>query len=236
MSPRKPSHRMHAVAGIFTACVLTVLGASGCSVTLRADAAAAPTSQAGISSEASTTPTPTVSATATAPAPAAAQQSPSTTATNNAARVSSLNRAEAMLMDLNTRPVMNGMPVVFRSASNDMQCSVDVDAAACYFLNNVPPAPQDIKGQCTGSTQYFGGYAVVSATSGAQYGLCGYGLSPMETDAAKGNPAFNGRTLNPGQVGRFGDIVCERAQNQITCAHLRTGHGFVLGGANYQLF
>jgi hypothetical protein len=47
-----------------------------------------------------------------------------------------------------------------------MQCSMGADAAACHLPNDVAPRPADIKGQCRGLSEYFGGYAVVTLDGG----------------------------------------------------------------------
>ena len=93
--------------------------------------------------------------------------------------------------------VADPLPVVVQSASKDMQCSIDADGAACHLLNDVAPRPGDIRGQCTGLSEYHGGYAVVTLDGGAQYGLCGNGTSPMEAEEVAG-PAFPG-TVDPGR-------------------------------------
>ncbi|KIS28372.1 hypothetical protein TV39_05025 [Arthrobacter sp. SPG23] len=116
-----------------------------------------------------------------------------------------------------------------------MQCSIDADSAACHLLTDVPPRPGDIKGQCTGLSEYFGGYAVVTLDGGAQYGLCGNGTSPMEAEEVAG-PAFPGPWIQDGQTVRLGNMVCERAPGAMTCAHLRTGHGFMISRDNYELW
>jgi hypothetical protein len=146
-----------------------------------------------------------------------------------------LNRAEQLLAKVNAQPWQTPLPVVVQSDSKDMQCSIDVDAAACHLLTDVAPRPGDIRGQCTGTSEYFGGYAVVTLDGGAQYGLCGTGASPMEAEAVAG-PAFPGPWIKDGQTVRLGNMVCERAPGTMTCAHLRTGHGFTIGKDNYELW
>ncbi|KQR67180.1 hypothetical protein ASF98_09475 [Arthrobacter sp. Leaf337] len=146
-----------------------------------------------------------------------------------------LNRAEQLLPKVNAQPWAAPLPVVVQSAGKDMQCSISADAAACHLLTEVPPRPGDIKGQCTGVSEYFGGYAVVTLDGGAQYGLCGNGTSPMEAEEVAG-PAFPGPWIQDGQTVRLGNIVCERAPGAMTCAHLRTGHGFMISTDNYELW
>jgi hypothetical protein len=94
---------------------------------------------------------------------------------------------------VNVKPWRTAMPVVVQSVGKDMQCSIGADGAACHLLNEVPPRPGDVKGQCTGLSQYYGGYAVVTLEAG-------------------GDPA------------------------QMVCAHLRTGHGFLISAENYELW
>ncbi len=108
---------------------------------------------------------------------------------------------------VNVKPWRTAVPVVVQSVSKDMQCSIGADGAACHLLNEVPPRPGDVKGQCTGLSQYYGGYAVVTLEAGAQYGLCG-----------------------------DGNMVCSRDPAQMVCAHLRTGHGFLISAENYELW
>ena len=146
-----------------------------------------------------------------------------------------LNRAEQLLPRVNAQPWAAPLPVVVQSASKDMQCSIDADGAACHLLNDVAPRPGDIKGQCTGVSEYYGGYAVVTLDGGAQYGLCGNGTSPMEAEEVAG-PAFPGPWIQDGQTVRLGNMVCERAPGAMTCAHLRTGHGFMISKDNYELW
>lgn len=146
-----------------------------------------------------------------------------------------LNRAEQLLPKVNAQPWAAPLPVVVQSASKDMQCSIDADGAACHLLTDVAPRPGDIKGQCTGLSEYFGGYAVVTLDGGAQYGLCGNGTSPMEAEEVAG-PAFPGPWIRDGQTVRLGNMVCERAPGAMTCAHLRTGHGFMISKENYELW
>lgn len=78
-------------------------------------------------------------------------------------------------------------------------------------------------------------YAVVTLDGGAQYGLCGNGTSPMEAEDVAG-PAFPGPWIQDGQTARLGNMVCERAPGAMTCAHLRTGHGFMIGTDDYELW
>lgn len=146
-----------------------------------------------------------------------------------------LNRAEQLLPKVSAQPWAVPLPVVVQSASKDMQCSIDADGAACHLLNDVAPRPGDIKGQCTGVSEYHGGYAVVTLDGGVQYGLCGNGTSPMEAEEVAG-PAFPGPWIQDGQTVRLGNMVCERAQGAMTCAHLRTGHGFMISTDNYELW
>lgn len=146
-----------------------------------------------------------------------------------------LNRAEQLLPKVNAQPWAAPLPVVVQSASKDMQCSIDADGAACHLLTDVAPRPGDIRGQCTGLSEYYGGYAVVTLDGGAQYGLCGNGTSPMEAEAVAG-PAFPGPWIQDGQTVRLGNMVCERAPGAMTCAHLRTGHGFMISKDNYELW
>jgi len=146
-----------------------------------------------------------------------------------------LNRAEQLLPKVNAQPWAAPLPVVVQSASKDMQCSIDADGAACHLLSDVAPRPGDIKGQCTGHSEYYGGYAVVTLDGGAQYGLCGNGTSPMEAEEVAG-PAFPGPWIQDGQTVRLGNMVCERATAAMTCAHLRTGHGFMISKDYYELW
>ncbi|MEO5321203.1 hypothetical protein PV761_21795 [Arthrobacter sp. CC3] len=146
-----------------------------------------------------------------------------------------LNRAEQLLPKVNAQPWAAPLPVVVQSAGKDMQCSISADAAACHLRTDVAPRPGDIKGQCAGISEYHGGYAVVTLDGGAQYGLCGNGTSPMEAEDVAG-PAFPGPWIQDGQTVRLGNIVCERAPGAMTCAHLRTGHGFMIGTDNYELW
>lgn len=148
---------------------------------------------------------------------------------------SHLNRAEQLLPKVNAQPWASPLPVVVQSAGKDMQCSIGADAAACHLLTDVAPRPGDIKGQCAGLSEYYGGYAVVTLDGGAQYGLCGNGTSPMEAEEVAG-PAFPGPWIQDGQTVRLGNMVCERAPGSMTCAHLRTGHGFMIGTDNYELW
>jgi hypothetical protein len=146
-----------------------------------------------------------------------------------------LNRAEQLLPNVSVQPWQTPLPVVVQSASKDMQCSIDVDGAACHLPNDVVPRPGDIKGQCTGASEYFGGYAVVTLGAGAQYGLCGNGMSPMEAEEVAG-PAFPGPWLHDGETVRLGNMVCERTSGAMTCSHLRTGHGFLISKDGYELW
>jgi hypothetical protein len=68
-----------------------------------------------------------------------------------------LNRAEMLLPKVNAQPWQAPLPVVVQSAGKDMQCSIGADAAACHLLTDVAPRPGDIKGQCTGLSEYYGG-------------------------------------------------------------------------------
>lgn len=146
-----------------------------------------------------------------------------------------LNRAEKLLPRVDVKPWRTAVPVVVQSVSKDMQCSIGADGAACHLLNEVPPRPRDVKGQCTGLSQYYGGYAVVTLEGGAQYGLCGDGVSPMEAEGVAG-PPFPGPWIEDGQTVRIGNMVCSRDPGQMVCAHLRTGHGFLIGTENYELW
>jgi hypothetical protein len=173
-----------------------------------------------------------------APALGALRLSDGTAATEAAAAKANsrpLNRAEQLLPKVNAQPWAAPLPVVVQSASKDMQCSVDADGAACHLLNDVAPRPGDIKGQCTGLSEYYGGYAVVTLDGGSQYGLCGNGTSPMEAEEVAG-PAFPGPWIQDGQTVRLGNMVCERAPGAMTCAHLGTGHGFIISKDNYELW
>ena len=178
---------------------------------------------------------------ATAAAPAEVAVPPSDAAGSQAvppsakANARPLNRAEQLLPKVNAQPWAAPLPVVVQSASKDMQCSIDADGAACHLLSDVAPRPGDIKGQCTGLSEYYGGYAVVTLDGGAQYGLCGNGTSPMEAEEVAG-PAFPGPWIQDGQTVRLGNMVCERAPGAMTCAHLRTGHGFTISRDNYELW
>jgi hypothetical protein len=145
------------------------------------------------------------------------------------------NRAEELLPKVNVKPWRAALPVVVQSANKDMQCSIGADAAACHLLNDVAPRPADIKGQCRGLSEYFGGYAVVTLDGGAQYGLCGDGVSPMEAETVAG-PAFPGPWIEDGQTVRVGNMVCSREPGAMVCAHLRTGHGFRISTADYELW
>lgn len=169
----------------------------------------------------------------TAPAPAESASPSSSAAQAPAGRA--LNRAEELLPKVNVKPWRATLPVVVQSANKDMQCSIGPDAAACHLLNDVAPRPADIKGQCRGLSEYFGGYAVVTPDAGAQYGLCGDGVSPMEAESVAG-PAFPGPWIGDGQTVRIGNMVCSREPGSMLCAHLRTGHGFMIGAADYELW
>jgi hypothetical protein len=83
--------------------------------------------------------------------------------------------------------------------------------------------------------QYYGGYAVVTTEAGSRYGRCGDGISPMEAEAVAG-PQFPGPWLQDGQTVRVGNMVCERSPGAVSCAHLQTGHGFLVGQDNYELW
>jgi hypothetical protein len=146
-----------------------------------------------------------------------------------------LNRAEELLPRINVKPWRTAAPVVVQSASKDMQCSIGADGAACHLLNEVPPRPGDVKGLCTGLSQYYGGYAVVTLEAGPQYGLCGDGVSPMEAEGVAG-PPFPGPWIEDGQTVRIGNMVCSRDPAHMVCAHLRTGHGFLISAENYELW
>lgn len=146
-----------------------------------------------------------------------------------------LNRAEQMLPQVNVKPWPGSLPVVVQSPAKDMQCSIDRDGAACYLLTEVAPRPADLKGLCTGSEQYFGGYAVVTGRAGPQYGTCGHGVSPMEREEAAGQ-TFAGPMIEDGQTVRIGNMVCERAPQSMKCAHLRTGQGFMISSSDYELW
>lgn len=146
-----------------------------------------------------------------------------------------LNRAEQMLPQVNVKPWPGSLPVVVQSPAKDMQCTIDRDGAACYLLTEVPPRPADLKGLCTGSEQYYGGYAVVTGRAGSQYGTCGHGVSPMEREESAGD-AFAGPMIEDGQTVRIGNMVCERAPQSMKCAHLRTGRGFMISSSDYELW
>jgi hypothetical protein len=169
----------------------------------------------------------------TAPVPAESASPSSSAAQAPADRA--LNRAEELLPKVNVKPWRATLPVVVQSANKDMQCSIGPDAAACHLLNDVAPRPADIKGQCRGLSEYFGGYAVVTPDAGAQYGLCGDGVSPMEAESVAG-PAFPGPWIEDGETVRIGNMVCSREPGSMLCAHLRTGHGFMIGAADYELW
>jgi len=169
--------------------------------------------------------------TATPPA-AAAPPSSDATAVQGARP---LNRAEEMLPKVNVKPWGTTVPVVVQSRNRDMQCSIGTDAASCHLLNDVAPRPGDVKGQCRGLSEYYGGYAVVTLDGGAQYGLCGNGISPMEAEEVAG-PAFPGPWIEDGQTVRIGNMVCSREPGTMVCAHLRTGHGFQIGTEDYELW
>jgi hypothetical protein len=221
-----------------TAIIRTLLAAvvlltAGCSVTVPAGKAPA----LGVLTVGDTTGTTGTDGTTTAPS-AAAGEPPSDGAASKAAKLPStrpLNRAEQLLPRVSVQPWQAQLPVVVQSASKDMQCSIDVDGAACHLPNDVAPRPGDIKGQCTGASEYFGGYAVVTLDSGAQYGLCGNGTSPMEAEEVAG-PAFPGPWLHDGETVRLGNMVCERTPGAMTCSHLRTGHGFLISKDGYELW
>ena len=146
-----------------------------------------------------------------------------------------LNRAEQLLQKVNVQPWQKDMPVVVQSGNKDMQCSISADSAACHLLSDVVPRPDDVRANCPGDSQYHGGYAVVTVDGGAQYGLCGDGISPMEAENVAG-PEFPGPWLQDGQAVRVGNMVCERTPGAVTCAHLRTGHGFLVSVDNYELW
>jgi hypothetical protein len=146
-----------------------------------------------------------------------------------------LNRAEELLPKVNVKPWRATLPVVVQSVNKDMQCSIGAEGAACHLLSDVAPRPADIKGQCSGLSQYFGGYAVVTVDGGAQYGLCGDGVSPMEAETVAG-PTFPGPWIEDGQTVRIGNMVCSREPGRMVCAHVRTGRGFMLSAADYELW
>lgn len=172
----------------------------------------------------------------TAPAPAADAPPSSSAAPASAAPAGRpLNRAEVLLPKVNMKPWRTTLPVVVQSANKDMQCSIGAEGAACHLLNEVPPRPADVKGQCSGLSQYYGGYAVVTVGAGAQYGLCGDGVSPMEAEEVAG-PPFPGPWMEDGQTVRIGNMVCSRDPGKMVCAHLRTGHGFLISTENYELW
>lgn len=147
----------------------------------------------------------------------------------------SANRVEQLLQKVNLQPWQKDMPVVVQSENKDMQCSISADAAACHLQSDVAPRPDDMGGQCAGDSKYHGGYAVVTVDAGARYGLCGDGISPMEAENVAG-PAFPGPWLQDGQAVRVGNMVCERTPGAVTCAHLETGHGFLISVDNYELW
>ena len=146
-----------------------------------------------------------------------------------------LNRAEELLPKVNVKPWRATLPVVVQSVNMDMQCSIGAEGAACHLLSDVAPRPADIKGHCSGLSQYFGGYAVVTVDGGAQYGLCGDGVSPMEAQTVAG-PKFPGPWIEDGQTVRIGNMVCSREPGRMVCGHLRTGHGFMISTAAYELW
>jgi hypothetical protein len=146
-----------------------------------------------------------------------------------------LNRAEQLLQKVNVQPWQKDMPVVVQSGNKDMQCSISADSAACHLLSDVVPRPDDAREHCAGDNRYHGGYAVVTVDAGARYGLCGNGISPMEAENVAG-PEFPGPWLQDGQALRVGNMVCERTPGAVTCAHLRTGHGFLISVDNYELW
>lgn len=146
-----------------------------------------------------------------------------------------LNRAEELLPKVNVKQWRATLPVVVQSVNKDMQCSIGAEGAACHLLSDVAPRPADVKGQCAGLSQYFGGYAVVTVDGGAQYGLCGDGVSPMEAETVAG-PTFPGPWIEDGQAVRIGNMVCSREPGRMVCAHLRTGHGFMISTADYELW
>jgi hypothetical protein len=171
----------------------------------------------------------------TTAAPPAADAPPSSSAASAAPAGVPLNRAEVLLPKVNMKPWRTTLPVVVQSVNKDMQCSIGTEGAACHLLNEVAPRPADIKGQCSGLSQYYGGYAVVTVSTGAQYGLCGDGVSPMEAEEVAG-PAFPGPWMEDGQTVRIGNMVCSRDPGKMVCAHLRTGHGFLISTENYELW
>ena len=146
-----------------------------------------------------------------------------------------LNRARQLLPKVNLQPWQEELPKVVQSSNKDMQCSIGAESAACHLLTEVTPRPADIHGNCPGPNYYHGGYAEVTLESGAQYGRCGDGLSPMEAEAVAG-PDFPGPWLQDGQTVRVGNMVCERTPGTISCAHLETGHGFLMGQDAYELW
>ncbi|MGX9901988.1 hypothetical protein ACW0JT_23165 [Arthrobacter sp. SA17] len=76
---------------------------------------------------------------------------------------------------------------------------------------------------------------MLTVDGGAGYGLCGDGISPMEAENMAG-PEFPGPWLQDGEAVRVGNMVCERTPGAVTCAHLRTGHGFLISVDNYELW
>ena len=174
-------------------------------------------------------PTTAASPAADAPPSSSAAQAPAPQADRP------LNRAEELLPKVNVKPWRAALPVVVQSRNRDMQCAIGADAAACHLLNDVSPRPADIKGQCRGISEYRGGYAVVTLDGGSQYGLCGDGISPMEAEEVAG-PDFPGPWMEDGQTVRIGNMVCSREPGKMVCAHLRTGHGFLISVEDYELW
>ena len=217
-----------------------VLLATACSVTVpegRAPAVGAllvsdPDGAPGHTERPTTTPSPAAAVPPSSPA-ASPGIPPATSPGTPAGRP--LNRAKELLPKVNVKPWRATLPVVVQSLNKDMQCSIGAEDAACHLLSDVAPRPGDIKGQCSGLSQYFGGYAVVTVDGGAQYGLCGDGVSPMEAETVAG-PTFPGPWIEDGQTVRIGNMVCSREPGRMVCAHLRTGRGFMLSATDYELW
>ena len=103
---------------------------------------------------------------APAPSSSAAQGPAASAAPAGPAAGRALNQAEELLPKVNVKPWRATLPVVVQSVGKDMQCSIGSDAAACHLINDVAPRPADVKGQCRGLSEYFGGYAVVTLDGG----------------------------------------------------------------------
>ncbi|MET3172372.1 UNVERIFIED_ORG: hypothetical protein ABIB52_000196 [Arthrobacter sp. UYCu721] len=56
----------------------------------------------------------------------------------------------------------------------------------------------------------------------------------MEAEKVAG-PTFPGPWIEDGQAVRIGNMVCSREPGRMICAHLGTGHGFLISAEDYEL-